>query len=70
MAMLRKDWPEAPATTLQRLRHTLDVYDFEDPPDGDKLAILATGGIYRQGQDFKTTGLTWDDLRAIRDFLV
>lgn len=66
---LRARWPQPPSSTLDRLRHTLEVYDSklldrnQTPPD-DKLVIQATGGWYPA-----PTGITWGDLRRIRAFL-
>ena len=66
-------WPESPHNVLDRLRHTLDVYDSplltddgDTIPEDDDLAIHATGGMY---PNQVTTGLTWGDLRSIRRYL-
>ena len=73
VAWLRKDWPNPPDHVLARLRHTLDVFDSElldDSPDDDRIVILATGGVYRDEQNKGVnTGITWGDLRKIREFL-
>jgi hypothetical protein len=49
---------------VDRLAHTLAVYDPESTPD-DRVAITATSGwrLYPEGVNW--TGLTFGDLRAI-----
>ena len=69
---LRATWPHPPDHVLARLRHTLDVYDHNEPGPKDKdMILVATGGIYvdHRGEPV-LTGLTWGDLRLIRDCLV
>ena len=73
IAWLREEWPHSPEYVLARLKHTLDVFDsphLETPPPDEDLVIQATGGVYQDeaGNPIKT-GLTWGDLRLIRDYL-
>ena len=48
-----------PSTLAERLAHTVKAFNHRP---GDELAIEATRGVYGDGV---TTGLTWDDLRAL-----
>jgi hypothetical protein len=52
-------WPRPPATMIQRLQHTLDVWG--DYPD-DFVILIATQEVYGP---HVTTGLTIGDLREL-----
>lgn len=53
------EWPEPPATRLERLEHTVDIWS--EVPD-EKIILIATSGIY--GKNVQT-GITMGDLREM-----
>lgn len=59
-------WPEPPTTPAEALAHTLDMY--HDSPDQD-MVIIATSGMYMDGPQRIRTGITWGDLRALRNLI-
>lgn len=72
-AWLCKEWPHPPDHVLARLRHVLDVFDsvsLDSVPADDDFVVVATNSVYvdHRGRQI-ATGLTWGDLRLIRDYL-
>jgi hypothetical protein len=68
---LQEKWPNPPDHVLARLRHTLDVFEASASPDDDEFVVVATVNMYEDHHgDQVKTGLTWGDLRLIRDYLV
>lgn len=63
-AEVRANYPHPGDDPIARLRHTIDI--FVSDVRGDDFAIIATEGVYPDGEH---TGLTWDDLRAIAERL-
>lgn len=62
---IKEKWPQEPDGAQRRLDHVLDVFEGASP-DG-QMVVVATRNFY--GKD-TATGLTWGDLRALREALV